>query len=247
MRKLGEELRAARERRDLSLEDVSLTTKIDVKFLAALEEDNFEVLPDPYIKAFIRSYASTIGANVSNLMRIYEESKSDGIEEVEEPVPVELPESGPPLIEVLTNVWNERKIPVLAAAGAIALAAAVVLAVLFWPETPQEVMQAETPASETLPEDAGFKFSISASEPLYLMVSIDGGDSLDYNLAAESAREFLAEDSIWILTGNLAATRMALSGKTVENTVGDGQAAHFMVYETGVERMKTFKLLNQPE
>lgn len=246
MRKLGEELIIARERRDLSLEEVSATTKIDIKFLKALEADDFEVLPDPYVKAFIRSYASTVGANVSNLMRIYEESRSSVEEEAEEAAEAEPVKDSPDIFEILANIWKERKTLILSAAGAIVLLAAVIAIVTFRPESPPEVRQAETEKVTPRPDETGFKFSVSAREPLYLMVSIDGGDSLDYNLAAESAREFLAEDSIWILSGNMAAIRMSLGGETIDHDAGEGQAAHFMVYENGVGEMKTFKLLNNP-
>ena len=58
---LGELLRAARERRGLTLEQVSHETKIPRKHLEALEHDNLAALPGPfYQRAEIRTYARVV-------------------------------------------------------------------------------------------------------------------------------------------------------------------------------------------
>ena len=245
MRKLGEELRVARERRELSLDDVYSITKIDVKFLQALEEDDFAVLPEPYIKAFIRSYAEAVGTNVSNLMRIYEEIKSSSEEELEpEDAPaVETASFTSDISESLRDIWNEQKTLILSAAGVVVILAVVLIGYLLISRPSHTVPQEEVQQAETIPVESGFKFSVRAEEPLYLMVSIDGGDSLDYDLAVESKREFLAEDSLWILTSNAGATSLSLGGESLSNAADEGVTAHFMVYETGIDKIKTYETL----
>ena len=58
---LGELLRAARERRGLTLEQVSHETKIPRRHLEALEHDNLAALPGPfYQRAEIRTYARVL-------------------------------------------------------------------------------------------------------------------------------------------------------------------------------------------
>ena len=58
LRKLGALLREERERRSLSLDDVSNKIKISKTCLAAIEEGDEEKLPHPvYAKGFIRNYA----------------------------------------------------------------------------------------------------------------------------------------------------------------------------------------------
>jgi cytoskeletal protein RodZ len=55
---IGNTLREARIRRGLSTVDVENVTKIRKKYLEALEENDFEVLPGPtVVKGFLRSYA----------------------------------------------------------------------------------------------------------------------------------------------------------------------------------------------
>jgi cytoskeletal protein RodZ len=55
---IGNTLREARIRRGLTITDVGNVTKIRSKYLEALEENDFEVLPGPtVVKGFLRSYA----------------------------------------------------------------------------------------------------------------------------------------------------------------------------------------------
>lgn len=71
-----------------SLEQISDNTKINVKFLRAIEEGNFKVLPQTYIKLFLKSYAQELNLNVQEILKDFEKYKfSKGIDspEPEEP------------------------------------------------------------------------------------------------------------------------------------------------------------------
>ncbi len=55
---IGETFRKAREARGLSLEDVARLTKINLRYIKAIESDSFDVLPGGvYTRGFLRSYA----------------------------------------------------------------------------------------------------------------------------------------------------------------------------------------------
>jgi cytoskeleton protein RodZ len=55
---IGSSLREARERRGLTLADAERETKIRQRYLAALEDERFGVLPgDAYARGFLRTYA----------------------------------------------------------------------------------------------------------------------------------------------------------------------------------------------
>lgn len=58
MTTVGERLRAAREARGLTLEDVEAATKIRAEYLDALEHNNVAALPNPVVaRGFLRNYA----------------------------------------------------------------------------------------------------------------------------------------------------------------------------------------------
>jgi cytoskeletal protein RodZ len=72
MASFGEELRRERELRDISLKEIAEATNIPIRFLEALEQNSFSVLPGgAYNRGFIRSYARHIGVNVSELIDAY--------------------------------------------------------------------------------------------------------------------------------------------------------------------------------
>lgn len=63
----GENLRREREMRGISLEEISETTKISVRFLNALENEEFAKLPGGiFIRSFIRAYATYLGLDADS-------------------------------------------------------------------------------------------------------------------------------------------------------------------------------------
>ncbi|MDZ7413438.1 MAG: DUF4115 domain-containing protein [candidate division KSB1 bacterium] len=68
-RAIGDELRRARERKKVTLEEVSKRTKINPAYLQSIEEGEFGFLPEPYVRAFIRAYAQDVGLEPSTMLR----------------------------------------------------------------------------------------------------------------------------------------------------------------------------------
>jgi cytoskeletal protein RodZ len=69
---LGQLLRKARLEKGISLEDLQEVTKIRKRYLEAIEEGNFKVLPGTfYIRAFIKSYAEAVGLDPNEVLRLY--------------------------------------------------------------------------------------------------------------------------------------------------------------------------------
>ena len=66
------DLKAKRESQNLSLEEISDFTKIDIKFLIAIEEGDFGCLPTVYMRLFLRSYCKYISADVEEALNDYE-------------------------------------------------------------------------------------------------------------------------------------------------------------------------------
>ena len=62
MFEIGNSLREARLRQSLELTEAELATKIRGKYLRALEEEQFDLLPaQTYVKGFLRTYAEWLG------------------------------------------------------------------------------------------------------------------------------------------------------------------------------------------
>src|SRR5450631_716880 len=69
----------ARERRGVSLKQISDSTKISVRFLQAIESEEFDQLPGGiFSTSYIRQYAQQIGIEEAHVLAVY--NGSMGIE-----------------------------------------------------------------------------------------------------------------------------------------------------------------------
>lgn len=69
---IGVRLKEAREAKNLSLESLQETTKIQKRYLVAIEQGDFHVLPGKfYARAFIKEYAMAVGINPDELLEEY--------------------------------------------------------------------------------------------------------------------------------------------------------------------------------
>jgi len=71
---IGEKLRNAREENGITLAEVENETKIRRKYIIALENEDFDVLPGKvYVKGFLRNYARFLGVDGDDLVNEYED------------------------------------------------------------------------------------------------------------------------------------------------------------------------------
>lgn len=71
----GQELKRERELRGISLKEIADSTKINMRFLQALENDQMDFLPGKFFtKGIIRTYADYIGLEADKILNIYYET-----------------------------------------------------------------------------------------------------------------------------------------------------------------------------
>jgi cytoskeletal protein RodZ len=83
LKKFTDELKEQREKTGITLENVSAKTRIDIRFLEALEKGNFNFLPEIYVKAFIKQYAKVVGLDEEETLQKYilaKEGKEEAVE-----------------------------------------------------------------------------------------------------------------------------------------------------------------------
>jgi cytoskeletal protein RodZ len=68
-----QELKRAREEKRVSLADIADRTLINIKHLEAIERGNTSILPEAYVRAFIREYAVAIGLDGPETLRRFDE------------------------------------------------------------------------------------------------------------------------------------------------------------------------------
>jgi cytoskeleton protein RodZ len=85
---IGSSLRAAREHQGLELSAVERETRIRTKYLQALEDERFALLPGTaYVKGFLRTYADFLGLDGMRFVEEYNERFAPA-EPLEAPPPV---------------------------------------------------------------------------------------------------------------------------------------------------------------
>src|SRR5207237_9139756 len=142
MFEIGNSLREARVRQGLDYPQIELATKIRAKYIRALEDEQFELLPaETYIKGFLRSYAEFLGLDGQLYVDEYNSRHVvDGFDD--------MPQRRPRIGQQRSI---ERKVVLLALAGIAAVTALVIVAWKYGggdasSSTPAVVTQPKPPA-----------------------------------------------------------------------------------------------------
>jgi len=94
MESLGEKLKTARNEKGLSIDQISRDTNISIRYLEALESENFSVFPgEPYLIGFIKNYGAYLDLDIQKLISLYRALKIQ-----EQPIPVEQLLKSPPQV-----------------------------------------------------------------------------------------------------------------------------------------------------
>ncbi len=235
MNSIGADVRQERERQGLSLEEVSERTRITVRNLEAIEQDDFESFPNRvYARAFLRDYANFLGLDSAELLERYEEQRAG------EPVPA------PPA--------EPRRGTRPAAYVGLAVLVACVLgggAYVGWrlhdeylqtsreaakarqPKAPHE---ASLPPPPQLPEPAsgGSQSTVAASQSqtqtaagentltltalgtVWVHLDVDGRRLIYTNLSPGTTRTYHPKKKIFLHVGKANAVKVEYNGKSVE-------------------------------
>jgi cytoskeletal protein RodZ len=128
---VAEQLRAAREAKKLTVNDVAEKTKIRTDHIRALDEGNFNVFSAPiYIRGSVKNYATLLKLDVPKIMAALD-AELKGTEKFSEPPPlVEEPQTVPDKLMFLLSKLDWRK--GLAALVAIGIVLIIVIVIFAW-------------------------------------------------------------------------------------------------------------------
>jgi len=108
LRKFSEELKSTREKKKLTLDKIFNKTRIDIKYLEAIEDGNFSIMPDVYIRAFLKEYANSIGLDENETLekyklaqsgKLYNDIEEELVEKKTEPIKLNTDKSKSPIVE----------------------------------------------------------------------------------------------------------------------------------------------------
>lgn len=233
MFEIGTSLREARLRQGVDLPRIEADTKIRAKYLRALEDEKFEVLPaETYVKGFLRTYAEYLGLDG----QLYVDEFNSRFAAVEEPV-LSAASSGRPRPRPV-----ESNFVVVTLAGIVAVTVLVVVAWRFssGESSPNDSIlpnaAATTPASgetpeapvtsvETTPTEAGTAQSLArfvltaARGDCWVQVragSASGRLLFEGTLEQGQAKRFTRK-KLWLEVGAASNLNVRLNGRRVQN------------------------------
>ena len=89
MDSLGTYLRHERELRQISLEEIAQTTRIPLRMLQHIEEDDLESLPgEVFARGFLKSYATSVGLKTDDVFERYANRHAPRPEAESAPAPI---------------------------------------------------------------------------------------------------------------------------------------------------------------
>jgi Helix-turn-helix domain len=204
MFEIGNSLREARVRQGLDYPQVELATKIRARYIRALEEEQFEVLPSgTYIKGFMRSYADFLGLDGQLYVDEYNSRHvPDG----------PFDEAAPRSPRIRQDRSIEKKVVVLALAGIAAVTALVIVAWKFGGGDSAAPTVVKQQHHAVLPK--GLQFA-GLGKGTYLEVwstPFTGKPKWNGTVRAGDA-EFLIGKRFWLYVKRPARVRFKLAGK----------------------------------
>lgn len=233
MATLGQQLKQSREEKSISLQEIAESTHISIRFLQAIENDAYDVLPGGvFNRAFVRKFARQVGFDEEQAVNLYQEQWQEqggepergyqlGVEDFEsrQTTGNGLLLSFVALIVIgsLGYAAYQYFTPPVSNSGGGDLAGANASPGV----TPTPAPTASPSASPTptpTPEAAGaMRVHLSApSEEVWLKVKTDDKEAEQMILQPGRSREYDVSEKIILSIGRVQALKIAINGRDMD-------------------------------
>jgi len=224
----GQMLQAAREEKQWSFTDTEEITKINVRYIQALEEEKYEILPGTtYVKGYLRTYAKQLGLNPDEISALYNSSATP------EPIPVL---ESPNILVKVRPLWVRPALLGSMAVLAIVLVIAIALSQsgnkpiaspyvpAALPSAPQTKETTPAPSVPVVPNPAdvaattqdGLTVQLVFTQPCWIRVQVDGQPFWDAEFKAGTSKEVKGTNKIELVkVGNAGGVSVTLNGKAL--------------------------------
>jgi cytoskeleton protein RodZ len=244
----GSWLRQQREIRNISLREISDNTKIGMRYLEALEDDRFEILPAPiFAKGFLREYAKYVGLDADEVVNFYiaaDERRRMDLDETEvvaarppvrsplRPRRLPLPLSWIAvgvitlLVLALLGVWLLRRDGRGATGAEVAPPPGIAAPMAEAPPQPQPVASAQpaVPTDELL-------LNLTFTAECWVEALVDERQRISELRVQGESLQIRARESVVLTLGNAGAVRVEANGRPVQLPGSPGQVVRDLVID----------------
>jgi len=217
----GERLKRERELREVTLDEVSKSTRISARFLQALENEDWPKLPGGVFgRGFVRTIARYLGLSEESLLAEYDSARGEGTLAAP-PKPEERIPSPP------------KWLPVAAVLVILLLLAGLIFGGIYaWrkiksrhlakPQQSSTVRPAPAPPTGAPPSSPSataakvpLALAVSTSAPTHMRILADGKVVLDTDLLAGQNRRFAAAQQFEVSASDSSAVLLELNGNMI--------------------------------
>jgi cytoskeletal protein RodZ len=256
----GSWLRQQREIRNISLREISDNTKIGMRYLEALEDDRFEVLPAAiFAKGFLREYAKYVGLDADEVVNFYiaaDQRRRAELDETEPGVPRPQVRSATPHHQASSRPLRLPKLPVPVSWlvwGGVALLLLALLAT--WlvrraqggpggePPPPPAIaapvaepappVTMEAPPTQPAAPTDGLLVNLTFTSECWVDAVADGKDRIQELHVGGESMQVRARESVVLTLGNAGAVRVDVNGRPVQLGAQPGQVVRDLVIDRG--------------
>jgi len=211
----GEHLKRERELRGVSRDEICTATRISIRFLEALENEQWSTLPGGiFNRGFVRAVARFLGLDEDDLLAEYDLAMAEQDSSMEAPLAPPLPQAHvrPRAGRLARASVPEAGQPQETAPGTSAENAA---------GTASAALAASASASSR--DSQGLKLKIEAGKETSVSVSADGSKVFEGSMIAGQSRTFTAQVAIDISAKDAGALLLELNGQTLAPLGPPGQ------------------------
>ncbi|HEY8460994.1 MAG TPA: RodZ domain-containing protein [Blastocatellia bacterium] len=230
MATLGQQLKQSREEKNISIQEIAESTHISIRFLQAIENDAYDVLPGGvFNRAFVRKFARQVGFDEEQAVNLYQEQwqeQGGGESERGYQLGVEDFES-----RQTTGNGLLLSFVALVVIGSLGYAAYQYFAPTISnpdgsditrlnasPGVTPTATPSATPTPSPTPEDAGpMRVQLSAPiEEVWVKVKADDKEAEQMILQRGESREYDVNEKIVLSIGRVPSLKIAINGRNMD-------------------------------
>lgn len=252
LKKLGGDLKKERQSRNIELTKIADKTKISQNFLEKIEAGDFDFLPEPYPRNFLRSYLQALGGFTEQFLDRYD----DIMFKMQKPEPDEketvkqvytAPPGGANVTLVARfNALKNKHLPVFVVSAVVILLILTILSIsknktqstIQTPAEEQTIVQQDSQLAAFSPfslTKKKLKLNLVASQKTWLQIAIDDSAAIEYIFKSEDSSIWYAKEKFLMRIGNGAGVRLYLNGNDLGQLGKEGEVVKLLLTKDGIQ------------
>ncbi len=259
---IAEEFKQARLKSELTLEQIAFRTRIDIKYLSAIEEGNFSYFPEVYINAFVKEFASEVGLSPKLMSEKYKAAKEgkkedlSQIENVENELPTTINEnksyvdSGIQRETYYENSKNDKtKIYLYGGLGLIIL---IIISIFIFNSFKKETIvvenayvpstEIEKPKVDSIKQEEKvelvenpFHLKMIGIDTVWVRAQIDDKKTEEFTLVPSLVKEYDIKSKADLIVGSATSLKILIDGKNFQISGVKGQVKNLSITKNGIQ------------